>query len=81
MTFEINMGTLLCLLFQAIVWDESLAGPVGLVAKYDLLRENEVLKMFPLRAGHLPPSNVRNIIFITRPQLHLMDLVADNIYG
>lgn len=66
---------------KAIVWDESLAGPVGLVAKYDLLRENEVLKMFPLRAGHLPPSAVQNIIFITRPQLHLMDLVADNIYG
>jgi hypothetical protein len=69
------------LIFQAIVWDESLAGPVGLVAKYDLLRENEVLKMFPLRAGHLPPSNVRHIIFITRPQLRLMDLVADNIHG
>lgn len=75
------MGTLLCLFFQAMVWDESLAGPVGLVAKYDLLRENGVLKMFPLRAGHLPPSEVNNIIFITRPQLHLMDLVADNIYG
>ncbi|KAJ9587643.1 hypothetical protein L9F63_018937, partial [Diploptera punctata] len=66
---------------KAIVWDESLAGPVGLVAKYSLLRENEVVKMFPLRGGNLPPANVRNIIFITRPQLHLMDLVADNIYG
>jgi hypothetical protein len=66
---------------KAIVWDESLAGPVGLVAKYSLLRENEVVKMFPLRAGHLPPADVRNIIFITRPQLHLMDLVANNIHG
>jgi len=74
-------GALLSLLFQAIVWDESLAGPVGLVAKYSLLRENEVVKMFPLRAGHLPPADVRNIIFITRPQLHLMDLVANNIHG
>jgi len=74
-------GDLLSLLFQAIVWDESLAGPVGLVAKYSLLQENEVLKMFPLRAGHLPPTDVRNIIFITRPHLRLMDLVADNVHG
>jgi Sec1 family. len=72
---------LFSLLFQAIVWDESLAGPVGLVAKYSLLRENEVLKMFPLRAGPLPSANVRNIIFITRPHLSQMDLVADNIHG
>jgi hypothetical protein len=80
-TFKIHMWTLLSFLFQAIVWDESLAGPVGLVAKYSLLRENEVSKMFPLRAGHLPPANEQNIIFITRPLLHLMDLVADNIHG
>ncbi|PSN50584.1 Vacuolar protein sorting-associated protein 33A [Blattella germanica] len=66
---------------KAIVWDESLAGPVGLVAKYSLLKKTEVMMMFPLRGGKLPPADVRNIIFITRPQLHLMDLVADNVYG
>lgn len=81
MTCKIHVGALLSFLFQAIVWDESLAGPVGLVAKYSLLQENEVVKMFPLRTGHLPPADVKNIIFITRPHLHLMDLVADNIHG
>jgi hypothetical protein len=80
MTFKVCLGTLLSLIFQAIVWDTSLAGPVGLVAQYSLLQENEVVKMFPLRAGRLPRTDVRNIIFITRPHLHLMDLVADNIH-
>ncbi|XP_063227243.1 vacuolar protein sorting-associated protein 33A isoform X2 [Bacillus rossius redtenbacheri] len=65
---------------KAIVWDKSLAGPVGLIAKYHgLLRENEVVKMFPLGADKLPRSNVKNLIFITRPQLELMDLVAKHV--
>ncbi|XP_043266692.1 vacuolar protein sorting-associated protein 33A [Venturia canescens] len=78
--------TLLCLLekcdgTKAIVWDQSLAGPTGLVAKYNLLEENDVVKMYPLCGGKLPPTNVANIIFITRPQLHLIDLIAENVHG
>ncbi|XP_015433724.1 PREDICTED: vacuolar protein sorting-associated protein 33A [Dufourea novaeangliae] len=78
---------LLCLLekcdgTKVIIWDQSLAGPIGLVAKYNLLEEHEVVKMYPLCGGSLTiPSNIVNIIFITRPQLGLMDLIAENIHG
>ncbi|XP_033123521.1 vacuolar protein sorting-associated protein 33A-like [Anneissia japonica] len=64
---------------KAIVWDDPLISPVGLIAEYSLLKENEVEKMFPLRAGRLPQNNVQNVIFITRPILKLMRLVAENI--
>ena len=38
--------------------------------------------MYPLCGGSLTiPANIVNIIFITRPQLGLMDLIAENIHG
>lgn len=38
--------------------------------------------MYPLCGGCLTiPSNIVNIIFITRPQLGLMDLIAENVHG
>ncbi|KAF5297028.1 hypothetical protein FQA39_LY12242 [Lamprigera yunnana] len=50
---------------KAIVWDNSLAGPVGLVAQ----------------ESPLPTTNVKHIIFITRPKLHFMDLVSQNVHN
>ncbi|EDO44187.1 predicted protein [Nematostella vectensis] len=64
---------------KALVWDEKLTGPFGLVAEYPLLREHEVDVMFSLKPGQLPPNQVVNVIFITRPILSLMDIIADNI--
>lgn len=64
---------------KVTIWDEWLAGPVGLVAQYSLLKEHEVADMFPLRPGSLPTISVNHIIFIARPKLALMDLVADYI--
>ncbi|XP_014204862.1 vacuolar protein sorting-associated protein 33A [Copidosoma floridanum] len=77
---------LLCLLEKCdgpkvIIWDESLGGPMGLVAKGDTLQEHEVIKMYPLVGGRLPPADVSNVIFITRPHLDLMDFIAQNIHG
>jgi len=43
------------------------------------VQEHEVDKMFPLRPGRLPANAVQNIVFITRPKLSLMDLVAQNV--
>ncbi|XP_076181456.1 vacuolar protein sorting-associated protein 33A isoform X2 [Ptiloglossa arizonensis] len=64
---------------NAIVWDESLEGPIGLIAKYSLLN---VVKPYPLRGGNLNvPSDIVNVVFITRPQIHLMDLIAENIHS
>lgn len=37
--------------------------------------------MLPLRAGALPDIDVKHIIFITRPNVRLMDYIADNIHG
>ena len=37
--------------------------------------------MYPLVGGSLPQINVANIIFITRPQLDLMDLIAEIVHG
>ena len=64
---------------KAIVWDEKLTGPVGLVAEYSLLKEHEVGKMFPMKKGKLPPCDEHNIIFLVRPKTELMDIVAENI--
>ncbi|CAH2295822.1 vacuolar sorting-associated 33A [Pelobates cultripes] len=64
---------------KAIVWDEYLTGPFGLIAQYSLLKEHEVEKMFTLKAGPLPSSDVKNIIFFVRPKLELMDIIAENI--
>ncbi|XP_059050426.1 vacuolar protein sorting-associated protein 33A [Achroia grisella] len=64
---------------KVTIWDEWLAGPVGLVAQYSLLQEHEVVDMFPLRPGSLPTISVKHIVFIARPKLVLMDLVADYI--
>nr|XP_014339614.1 PREDICTED: vacuolar protein sorting-associated protein 33A [Latimeria chalumnae] len=64
---------------KAIVWDEHLTGPFGLIAQYSLLKEHEVEKMFTLKAGQLPVADVKNIIFLVRPRLELMDIIAQNV--
>lgn len=66
-------------ILQVTIWDEWLAGPVGLVAQYSLLKQHEVADMFPLRPGSLPTISVKHIVFIARPKLSLMDIVADYI--
>lgn len=37
--------------------------------------------MLPLRNGPLPDLDVKNVIFITRPELKLMDWIAENIHN
>ncbi|KAL4223148.1 Vacuolar protein sorting-associated protein 33A [Mactra antiquata] len=63
---------------KALVWDNALIGPFGLIAEYKLLKEHDVEKMMllPKEGQSLPESNVQNIIFVTRPKLELMDLIA-----
>uniref|UniRef100_A0AAQ4P714 Vacuolar protein sorting-associated protein 33A n=1 Tax=Gasterosteus aculeatus aculeatus TaxID=481459 RepID=A0AAQ4P714_GASAC len=66
---------------KAIVWDEYLTGPFGLIAQYSLLKEHEVEKMFTLKSGKLPSADVKNIIFFVRPRLELMDIIAENVFS
>ncbi|CAG0879490.1 unnamed protein product [Cyprideis torosa] len=65
---------------KAIVWDEKLTGPFGLVAEYSLLKERDAVKMVPLATGRLPPLQVDHVMFITRPRVPLMDIVAENLF-
>lgn len=58
-----------------------MAGPVGLIAKYTFLKDHGVVKMFALNDGNLPEVDVKNVIFITRPTLKLMDVVAATIHN
>ncbi|XP_040573210.1 vacuolar protein sorting-associated protein 33A [Lepeophtheirus salmonis] len=65
---------------KVIVWDEALIGPLGLIAEYQFLRDRHVKKMIPLKLGPLKlEENAENIVFITRPLVPLMDIVADNV--
>ncbi|XP_046738532.1 vacuolar protein sorting-associated protein 33A [Diprion similis] len=66
---------------KAIICDKSLAGPIGVVGKSNLRQEHDVVKVIPLCSGRLQPTDVANVIFITRPHLHLMDLIAEKVHG
>lgn len=63
------------------MWDESLTGPASLIAKPNLLKDRNVVKMFPITAGDLPNVEVRNFIFITRPNIMQMNAIASNIHS
>jgi len=64
---------------KALVWDPCLTGPLGLVAEYNHLKEHEVIKMHPLERGALPPISAENVVFLTRPSLENIDIIAENI--
>ncbi|XP_052224605.1 vacuolar protein sorting-associated protein 33A-like isoform X2 [Dreissena polymorpha] len=66
---------------KALVWDEALTRPFGLIVEYSLLKERDVEKVMSLPKENeiLNPSSVQNIIYITRPRLELMDLIASSL--
>ena len=64
---------------KVLVWDESLTGPMDLIAKYQFFADKNVTKMLLLKGGRLPKLVTDNIIFITRPELEQMDKIADNV--
>ncbi|XP_067136372.1 vacuolar protein sorting-associated protein 33A [Centruroides vittatus] len=64
---------------KAIIWDEQLTGPFGLIAEYVLLQEHDVTQMFQLQPKRIPATTAQNIIFLVRPKLPLMDIVADYV--
>ncbi|XP_054710394.1 vacuolar protein sorting-associated protein 33A-like [Uloborus diversus] len=64
---------------KALFWDEKLSGPFGLIAKFALLKEHDVAEMFPVKPNYFPSVEAHNIIFIVRPKLNLMDIIADYV--
>lgn len=63
------------------MWDESLTWPKSLIAKPSLLKDHNVVKMFLIKPGDLPNVEVRNFVFITRPNLQLINAIASNVHS
>ena len=64
---------------KVLVWDECLTGPIGLVAEYSVLKEHDVIKMFPMNPGGLPALKAENVVYILRPTVENCDIIAANI--
>ena len=54
---------------------------MGLIAHPSLLNEHDATRFFKLQPGRLPEVNVQHVIFITRPQLAQMDIIAEIVHG
>lgn len=68
------------IIFQDCVTNGTVSPPSHVKFSFVIFQqEHEVEKMFPLSDKGLPPSNVQNIIFVTRPKLHLMEQIAQNL--
>ncbi|KAF9055953.1 Sec1-like protein [Panaeolus papilionaceus] len=63
---------------KTLVLDVSLAGPLGLVTEVSLLKHHGVDKMFWLEAGPLT-SSTTSIIYLCRPQIKNVKIIADQI--
>lgn len=70
-------------MFQAIVWEQELAGTFSLVGDFTYLRGHGVTQMFYLSGEHarLPSGPNTHIIFITKPHTTSMDLVHQYLRG
>ncbi|GAA6049807.1 hypothetical protein JCM3770_002171 [Rhodotorula araucariae] len=64
---------------KTLILTPSLAGPLGLVTEVGLLKNNHaVTKMFWLEPGVLSQAE-RNIVYICRPEVRWMRIIADQI--
>ncbi|XP_055389013.1 vacuolar protein sorting-associated protein 33A [Condylostylus longicornis] len=52
---------------------------MSLMIESALLKQQQVIKQIPIRSGPLPYLDVKNIIFITRPEVKMMDYIAENL--
>ncbi|XP_064460766.1 vacuolar protein sorting-associated protein 33A-like [Ornithodoros turicata] len=64
---------------KAIVWDVHLEEPFGLISEYMLLQEHNVRKMFHLLPNCSIKTDAQHIIFMVRPKLELMDVIAEHV--
>ena len=62
-----------------LVWDECLTRPIDLIAEYSVLKEHDVVKMFPLNPAGLPLLKADNVVYILRPTVENCDIIAANI--
>ncbi len=66
-----------------IVWDESLIGPIGMIAEVPFLLQMGVFKMvrLPVRrvADNEQYKEASEFVFFVRPELDAMDLLLEAI--
>ncbi|GAA5921573.1 hypothetical protein JCM3775_003112 [Rhodotorula graminis] len=64
---------------KTLILTPNLAGPLGLVTEVGLLKNNHaVTKMFWLEPGVLSQAE-RNIVYVCRPEVHWMRIIADQV--
>ncbi|OCF35138.1 ATP-binding protein [Kwoniella heveanensis BCC8398] len=63
---------------KTLILDPALAGPLGLVTEVALLKHQAVDKMFWLEPGALN-INTRNVVWLCRPKMEFMRIIADQI--
>ncbi|GAA5862630.1 hypothetical protein JCM3774_001084 [Rhodotorula dairenensis] len=64
---------------KTLILTPSLAGPLGLVTEVGLLKNNHaVTKMFWLEPGPLSQAE-RNVVYLCRPEVKFMRIIADQI--
>nr|ODN95550.1 ATP-binding protein [Cryptococcus depauperatus CBS 7855] len=63
---------------KTLILDSGVAGPLGLVTEVALLKHQAVDKMFWLEPGPLN-VNTRNVIWLCRPKMEFMTLIAEQI--
>ena len=64
---------------KALVWDVKLVGQFGLIAEYSRLKQHGVIQMLQLKHGPLQHLNVDHVIYLVRPQISLMNMIASNL--
>ncbi|XP_055842833.1 vacuolar protein sorting-associated protein 33A isoform X2 [Episyrphus balteatus] len=65
---------------KTIVLDDNLFGPILLIASPSLFSDRNI-KIQRLRVDTRFPKDAKNIIYITRPELKHMDIIASHIHG
>eukprot|EP00002_Diphylleia_rotans_P012490 TRINITY_DN2441_c0_g1_i2.p1 TRINITY_DN2441_c0_g1~~TRINITY_DN2441_c0_g1_i2.p1 ORF type:complete len:518 (-),score=94.82 TRINITY_DN2441_c0_g1_i2:652-2205(-) len=64
---------------KALVLDQKLSGPLGLVAEVSMLKEHGVEKIYLLNNEMLDTES-KNVFYIIRPKIHHTKLIAQHIH-
>ncbi len=69
---------------KVLIWDEKLTGPMDRIADFSFLKHRHVGKMIRLERGRgaataADVQGAENVVFVARPQVAVMDAIADNV--
>eukprot|EP01052_Picozoa_sp_SAG31_P055202 SAG31_NODE_15112_length_770_cov_1.198212_1_plen_120_part_01 len=64
---------------KALVMDPALPGPLNHIAEKSLLKEHGVEQLFLLEPSLFNNQLADNVVYMMRPNMHLMHIVADHL--